>query len=148
MTSGNAHLFSTNTRLTLATSAFFIVSGLTQYGFPFHETNICLIRAGYPGREVDIRLHLLHITQNSLQPLRGLSHSVIIFQKAQSHINVIFVALWFLARGENGFSEAGVASWFVIEFSEDRFRTPVCRIQDITSGEFSSCCRRSRSRPH
>ena len=39
------------------------------------------------------RLHLPHIIQNSIQPLRGLSHSVIIFQKAQSHISmVLFVA--------------------------------------------------------
>ena len=33
--------------------------------------------------------------QNSIQPLRGLSHSDIIFQKAQSHISIVlFVADW------------------------------------------------------
>ena len=37
------------------------------------------------------RLHLLHIIQNSWQPLRGLSHSVIIFQKAPSHISTMVV---------------------------------------------------------
>ena len=32
-----------------------------------------------------------------------------------------------------GVVEAGVVSWFVIEFSKDRFRTPVCRIQLVVS---------------
>ena len=36
-------------------------------------------------------LHLLHIIQNSWRPLRGLSHSIIIFQKAQSRISTVVV---------------------------------------------------------
>ena len=39
------------------------------------------------GGTIDMIDSLLHIIQNSMQPLHGLCHSEIIFQKVVSHIN-------------------------------------------------------------
>ena len=70
--------------MSLASSLF----GLFYSEHYYKSKCIVVPQGGLIGWDVDIRLHLLHITQSSLQPLRGLSHSEIIFQKAQSHINV------------------------------------------------------------
>ena len=51
----------------------------------------------FPLKQLNLRL--LHTILNSLQPHCGLSHSGIIFQKAQSHISTVLFVDFALIRG-------------------------------------------------
>ena len=89
------------------------------------------------------RLHIPHIILNSLQPLRGLGHSVIIFRNAQSHISTWYVcSLLLVFWGEHCFSEPTVPRRFVIVFLEYWLGAPICRLEDV-AGCYPCCrCRR------
>ena len=80
------------------------------------------------------RCHLLHIIQNSWHPLCGLSHSVIVFQKASSHISMCVCSIHRVTWVKDGSAKPSLLGGSVIKPLEYRWRTPVCSIEDVT------CC--------
>ena len=92
------------------------------------------------------QLHL-HIVQNIWQPLHGLSHSVIMFQKVLSRIStVMFVAwhwlLFWLASGQKNCPAIGqTLYWFVTEFLENWLWASIWCLQNFVSGDtHTGCC--------
>ena len=90
------------------------------------------------------QLHLLRIIQNSWHPLRGLSHSVIILQKAQSHILTCVYSSepgWQLVGSQNCRAKLVTSCWFVVKPLEHSFAAPISCFQNISHrNSCSSCC--------